>query len=490
MLTSDASGNATWQTSAAGASQTYKGSWSSATTYQLGEQVTQPIQIPKDIQLYAKDVVPGEIYNSRYRYLGLTHKFATAGTVNGVQIYVPTGVRPAGGYTVYFQKVGTAPTTKVLPNASVVDGWNNVLFDTGIPIIPDTDYVAAYYIEGVCAWSNNTTPFGQITDNSIIPVYPWTSEYSPDPYTYPTNGKVLGSDNLSFVSTKGHSSRSSLPTGRYVRFTQPANGYFSASEIEVYQKGSTVNIAAGKPVTQSTYFDAVNYPGSFLTDGNLTNIATTAFGSNQWFQIDLGANYTIETISVFAQPIYQGRVKGANLSVRSSTNVIVWTSDQFTGKTGSTTYTSDSDGFNYYIVNGAWSYNIGPLFTSNYDSNLATLYEAKTTTTNNSPTTSLTQWQPILTALINSDGATTVATPDTVTLRDDNGGANFTNLNFGTSERNNKLVLWGSGTDADSTNFYGFGINGGTLRYQVESGSVHRWYSGAKQYVTSKGVRQ
>jgi hypothetical protein len=57
-------------------------------------------------------------------------------------------------------------------------------------------------------------------------------------------------------------------------------------------------------------------------------------------------------------------------------------------------------------------------------------------------------------------------------------------LDFGSSVRNRIINLWGSDTGGDSsTNFYGFGINGGTLRYNVDfSTSVHKFYGGSTEF--------
>jgi hypothetical protein len=71
---------------------------------------------------------------------------------------------------------------------------------------------------------------------------------------------------------------------------------------------------------------------------------------------------------------------------------------------------------------------------------------------------------------------------------DGNVGIGVTNpvaaLDFGSSVRNRIINLWGSDTGGDSsTNFYGFGINGGTLRYNVDfSTSVHKFYGGSTEF--------
>jgi len=175
VLTSDSQGNATWQTAIAPTSQTYRGIYNPATTYQLVHQVTQPVQLPIVSKLYADSVTPGSTFNNSTIHNGLTLSFTKSGIVTAVQIYVPTGVRPNAGYTVYFHMPSGTIHTKLLPKASIVDGWNTIVFDTGVPVVTGTYYLVAYRTDGVYAWSNNTTPFGSITDNQITPVNTWTS---------------------------------------------------------------------------------------------------------------------------------------------------------------------------------------------------------------------------------------------------------------------------------------------------------------------------
>jgi hypothetical protein len=71
---------------------------------------------------------------------------------------------------------------------------------------------------------------------------------------------------------------------------------------------------------------------------------------------------------------------------------------------------------------------------------------------------------------------------------DGNVGIGVTNpvaaLDFGSSVRNRIINLWGSDTGGeDSTNFYGFGINNSTLRYNVDvPTSTHKFYGGSTEF--------
>ena len=55
-------------------------------------------------------------------------------------------------------------------------------------------------------------------------------------------------------------------------------------------------------------------------------------------------------------------------------------------------------------------------------------------------------------------------------------------LDFGNTVKNRIISLYGGSADS-STNFYGFGINSSTLRYNVSStGDVHKFYGGSTEY--------
>src|SRR5690606_9859834 len=138
---------------------------------------------------------------------GLVHSFKRSGVVTGVQIYVPAGVRPASGYTVYFYSMSGISLSKLLPTANIVDGWNIVNFDSEVSVASGkaNAYLAAYRTDANYAWSNNSSPFGEMTTNNIDPVGIWSSRTFVNPFaTVPMNTKVTGSDDISLVTTKGH----------------------------------------------------------------------------------------------------------------------------------------------------------------------------------------------------------------------------------------------------------------------------------------------
>jgi hypothetical protein len=89
---------------------------------------------------------------------------------------------------------------------------------------------------------------------------------------------------------------------RYVRIyrDQPAvldagGHWMNPAEVEVFSEG--VNVAAGKTVTGSSLY-AAQFPHSNLVDGNKTNFAHTNNAAVEWFLIDLGEEYEIDSVAI------------------------------------------------------------------------------------------------------------------------------------------------------------------------------------------------
>jgi hypothetical protein len=69
------------------------------------------------------------------------------------------------------------------------------------------------------------------------------------------------------------------------------------------------------------------------------------------------------------------------------------------------------------------------------------------------------------------------ATPNAIVARDGMGGINTSGVIYtGNQLKNKVVVLWGDPANQDATDFYGFGINSATLRYNVPTGAAHRFY--------------
>lgn len=61
------------------------------------------------------------------------------------------------------------------------------------------------------------------------------------------------------------------------------------------------NVAYAKSVTLSSEYYTQTYPGSKAVNGLLSDFAHTAHEKSPWLRIDLGANYQIHEIEVFAR---------------------------------------------------------------------------------------------------------------------------------------------------------------------------------------------
>lgn len=83
-----------------------------------------------------------------------------------------------------------------------------------------------------------------------------------------------------------------------------------------------VNLALGKTVTSSANFDAGLYPNSNLVDGNFSTFAHTGNQENppnaEWFLVDLGADYFIDTVVIGTRPGLGDRIRRFMLVTYSS----------------------------------------------------------------------------------------------------------------------------------------------------------------------------
>ena len=103
-----------------------------------------------------------------------------------------------------------------------------------------------------------------------------------------------------------------LPSGQHVKLVHTTaqdnsaegnvddkNMILNLAELEVFAKGGTTSLAAGKTVTGTAV--AASYPGANLVDGNMTNLAHT-FGRDvnvkDEFTTDLGSVQEIEKIKI------------------------------------------------------------------------------------------------------------------------------------------------------------------------------------------------
>lgn len=118
-------------------------------------------------------------------------------------------------------------------------------------------------------------------------------------------------------------------SGRYVRIQIPATKYLILAEVQVFGS-SGANIAVGRPATQSS--TAFGAAASRAVDGNTDqswaggSVSMTSQQSNPWWQVDLGSNQQIKSITVWNRSDSLGdQLSGATVRVLDSSSNVLWT---------------------------------------------------------------------------------------------------------------------------------------------------------------------
>lgn len=124
-------------------------------------------------------------------------------------------------------------------------------------------------------------------------------------------------------------SKTQATTARYImlrRDVDNADQYFDFSEVAVYSGG--VNVALNKSYTTSQASSST----TGLTDGQISNrmYMLTAAGAGGWVQIDLGAQYSVDSLLVTPQSVGRGMNTYAFMS---ATSISGYTVAQLTGGT-------------------------------------------------------------------------------------------------------------------------------------------------------------
>jgi hypothetical protein len=128
-----------------------------------------------------------------------------------------------------------------------------------------------------------------------------------------------------------------------------------------------------------------------------------------------------------------------------------------------TSYTSSSDTFYTDVV------------FEPYTTPVLTIYKALSVTS--AMPSLLVDWTYVDIDFDKNNPPASTATPNTIVARDGLGGINTSGVIYTNSQVKNKVVLlFGDASNQDATDFYGFGINSATLRYNVPSGATHRFY--------------
>jgi hypothetical protein len=96
--------------------------------------------------------------------------------------------------------------------------------------------------------------------------------------------------------------------GRYVRIQLNTTDYLSLAEVQVFGIGgiAATNLAPGKPATQSSTLPGFLSAGAgSALDGNADgnfydgSVTATNLDPNSWWQVDLGASFSISSVAIF-----------------------------------------------------------------------------------------------------------------------------------------------------------------------------------------------
>ena len=112
---------------------------------------------------------------------------------------------------------------------------------------------------------------------------------------------------------------------RYVRIYREmptvlhAGGHFmNLAEVEVFSGG--VNVAAGKTVTGSSLY-STSYPHSKLVDGIMDNFTHTKNEAVEWFLIDLGEEYEIDSVVVTNRATSRARMENTKIQLSKTSDM-------------------------------------------------------------------------------------------------------------------------------------------------------------------------
>ena len=135
---------------------------------------------------------------------------------------------------------------------------------------------------------------------------------------------ILGGEKNSVVATKAAIPVPVIKKYRYVRIYRDqsildVNGHFmNLAEVEVFSGG--VNVAAGKTVTGSSLY-STSYPHSKLVDGIMDNFTHTKNEAVEWFLIDLGEEYEIDSVVVTNRATSRARMENTKIQLSKTSDM-------------------------------------------------------------------------------------------------------------------------------------------------------------------------
>ena len=102
-------------------------------------------------------------------------------------------------------------------------------------------------------------------------------------------------------------------------------------------------VSQGKPVTASSSESAA-FPASAAVDGNLGTRWSSAFSDPQWLQVDLGATYAVDQVSLNWEAAY-----ARAFTIEVSTNATTWSTVHSTTTSAGGTQTLAVSGSARYV---------------------------------------------------------------------------------------------------------------------------------------------
>jgi parallel beta-helix repeat protein len=141
--------------------------------------------------------------------------------------------------------------------------------------------------------------------------------------------------------------------GRYVRVQLNGINYLSLAEVEVFgERLSQVNLALGKPVTQSSYQFWTT--GAEAVDGNSDgmsgngSVTHTDYENQPWWQVDLQGLNNINRINIYNRTdCCSGRL--SNFDIQISPDGIIWQTIHFPGQAGNLTMVETGGVQGHYV---------------------------------------------------------------------------------------------------------------------------------------------
>eukprot|EP00956_Cyclotella_meneghiniana_P031653 scaffold83776_cov22-Cyclotella_meneghiniana.AAC.2 len=95
------------------------------------------------------------------------------------------------------------------------------------------------------------------------------------------------------------SCESCLPSANKIKLQSILGQHLHVLEVQVFSSGT--NVALGKAATQSSTFKGKDekFGANMAVDGNLDSFSHTGGGSFEWWEVDLGGSYPIESVKIY-----------------------------------------------------------------------------------------------------------------------------------------------------------------------------------------------